>query len=36
MTKGSVSIALAGTGEGVDVGIDFSDFKISKADEAKN
>jgi hypothetical protein len=36
MTKGSVSIALEGTGEGVDVGIDFSDFKISKADEAKN
>ena len=30
MTKGSVSIALAGTGEGVDVGIDFSKFTINK------
>jgi hypothetical protein len=30
MTKGSVSLALAGTGEGVDVGIDFSKFTISK------
>ena len=30
MTKGTVSIALAGTGEGVDVGIDFSKFTISK------
>ena len=30
MTKGNVSLALAGTGEGVDVGIDFSKFKISK------
>jgi hypothetical protein len=30
MTKGSVSLALAGTGEGVDVGIDFSKFTINK------
>jgi hypothetical protein len=30
LTKGTVSIALAGTGEGVDVGIDFSKFTISK------
>jgi hypothetical protein len=30
MTKGHVSLALAGTGEGVDVGIDFSKFTISK------
>ena len=30
MTKGNVSIALAGTGEGVDVGIDFSGFTIKK------
>jgi hypothetical protein len=30
MTKGSVSIALAGSGEGVDVGIDFSKFDIRK------
>jgi hypothetical protein len=30
MTKGDVSIALAGSGEGVDVGIDFSDFTIKK------
>src|SRR5262245_228830 len=31
MTKGNVSLALAGTGEGVDVGIDFSGFTIKKA-----
>ena len=31
MTKGNVSIALAGAGEGMDVGIDFSDFTIKKA-----
>ena len=30
MTKGNVSIALAGTGQGVDVGIDFSAFTIKK------
>jgi hypothetical protein len=30
MTKGTVSIALAGSGEGVDVGIDFSKFDIRK------
>jgi hypothetical protein len=36
MTKGTVSIALAGTGTGVDVGIDFSDFTISKLGEAKS
>jgi hypothetical protein len=30
MTKGTVSIALAGSGEGVDVGIDFSSFTIHK------
>ncbi|HEX4826319.1 MAG TPA: hypothetical protein VFV19_18610 [Candidatus Polarisedimenticolaceae bacterium] len=30
MTKGTVSIALSGAGEGMDVGIDFSDFKIEK------
>jgi len=30
MTKGTVSLALAGTGEGVDVGIDFSKLTISK------
>lgn len=30
MTKGTVSLALAGTGSGVDVGIDFSKFTISK------
>jgi len=32
MTKGDVSLALAGAGGGVDVGIDFSDFTISKVD----
>ena len=31
LTKGNVSIALAGTGSGVDVGIDFSKFTIEKA-----
>jgi hypothetical protein len=31
LTKGTVSIALAGTGEGVDVGVDFSKFTISKS-----
>jgi hypothetical protein len=36
MTKGTVSLALAGAGEGIDVGIDFSDFTISKQGEAKN
>ena len=30
MTKGNVSIALAGAGGGMDVGIDFSDFTIKK------
>ena len=30
MTKGNVSLALAGTGSGVDVGIDFSKFTIRK------
>ena len=34
MTKGNVSIALAGAGEGMDVGIDFSDFTIRKAGAA--
>lgn len=32
LTKGEVSIALSGKGTGVDVGVDFSGFKISKAD----
>ena len=31
LTKGNVSIALAGSGDGVDVGVDFSKFTISKA-----
>jgi hypothetical protein len=30
MTKGTVSLALAGSGEGVDVGVDFSKFTIHK------
>jgi hypothetical protein len=29
-TKGDVSLALAGTGSGVDVGIDFGEFKITR------
>ena len=36
MTKGDVSLALAGTGEGVDIGIDFSKFTISRPGEAKS
>ncbi len=36
MTKGNVSIALAGAGEGMDVGIDFSDFTIRKSGAAKS
>ena len=35
MTKGNVSLALAGGGEGVDVGIDFSKFTIRKAGAPK-
>lgn len=31
LTKGEVSLALAGTGNGVDLGIDFGKFTISKA-----
>lgn len=30
LTKGKVSLALAGTGDGFDVGVAISDFKISK------
>lgn len=32
LTKGKVSLALAGKGEGFDLGIAISDFKISKAE----
>ena len=32
LTKGNVSLALAGTGEGVNIGISFGGFTISKAD----
>ena len=32
MTKGEVSLALAGTGRGVDLGVAFSKFKLSRAD----
>jgi hypothetical protein len=35
MTKGNVSLALAGGGSGVDVGVDFSGFTISKAGSGK-
>jgi hypothetical protein len=31
LTKGTVSLALAGAGEGVDIGISFGGFTISKA-----
>lgn len=30
VTKGDVSLALAGTGEGIDIGIDFGKFVISR------
>lgn len=33
MTKGTVSLALAGAGEGVDIGISFGGFTIEKADK---
>src|SRR5262245_12606863 len=36
LTKGEVSLALAGTGEGVDVGIDFGKFTISKGGSKKS
>ena len=32
MTKGEVSLALAGTGRGIDLGVAFSKFKILRAD----
>ena len=31
LTKGTVSLALAGTGEGIDLGIDVGDFTLTKA-----
>ncbi len=31
MTKGEVSLALAGTGRGIDLGVAFSKFKISRS-----
>lgn len=33
MTKGTVSLALAGAGEGVDIGVSIGGFTISKADD---
>jgi hypothetical protein len=35
LTKGNVSLALSGTGEGVDIGIDFGKFTISAAGAEK-
>ena len=35
LTKGEVSLALAGTGEGVDVGIDFGKFTIKAGGKSK-
>ena len=35
LTKGEVSLALAGTGEGVDVGIDFGKFTITAGGKSK-
>jgi len=36
LTKGTVSIALVGSGDGVDVGVDFSKFTISRRGAAKH
>ncbi len=35
LTKGNVSLALAGAGEGVDIGISFGGFTISRAGHSK-
>lgn len=35
LTRGTVSLALAGTGEGVDIGFDFGRFTISRATAKK-
>jgi hypothetical protein len=35
LTKGTVSLALAGAGEGIDIGVSFGGFSIEKADEKK-
>ncbi len=35
LTKGTVSLALAGAGEGVDIGISFGGFTISQAGKSK-
>ncbi|GAA0715890.1 hypothetical protein [Dokdonella soli] len=35
LTKGTVSLALAGAGEGVDIGISFGGFTISRAGKSK-
>lgn len=35
LTKGTVSLALAGTGEGVDLGVSVGGFTISKAERTK-
>jgi hypothetical protein len=31
LTKGTVSLALAGDGEGVDIGVDFGNFTLTRA-----
>ncbi|HEY6984520.1 MAG TPA: hypothetical protein VH375_00445 [Rhodanobacteraceae bacterium] len=35
LTKGTVSLALAGAGEGIDIGVSFGGFVIERADEHK-
>jgi len=35
LTKGTVSLALAGAGEGVDIGVSIGGFSITPADEKK-
>jgi hypothetical protein len=36
ITKGTVSLALSGTGKGVDIGVDFGEFRIDKAAAPKS
>jgi len=35
LTKGTVSLALAGAGQGIDIGVSFGGFVIERADEKK-
>ena len=35
LTKGTVSLALAGAGEGIDIGVSFGGFSITAVDKAE-